>query len=165
MEKKQLTKLQMRIALAQDPELMEEAKNIASNPHILDSLKDKIGKLAHGGLIGSAHPSALDELAQVEKDKIGKLAHGGLIGSAHPSALDELTQVEAVGTPSLSKIELHKIVAASPELLDDLQNIVKNPEILEGLKDKIGKLAHGGLIGSAHPSALDELTQVEKIKK
>jgi len=62
-------------------------------------IADKIGKLAHGGLVGSAHPGIIKELYEAEilqtsKDKIGKLAHGGLIGSAHPAIIEEFEQAD-----------------------------------------------------------------------
>jgi hypothetical protein len=64
-------------------------------PDIPD-LKKPIGKLAHGGLIGSAHPASLRDLyeAEVREQRLGKLAHGGLIGSAHPSAIDDVSNPE-----------------------------------------------------------------------
>jgi hypothetical protein len=62
---------------------------------------DALQKLAHGGLIGSAHPATIRELYETEQlqRKLGKLAHGGLIGSAHPSLVDELEQPESTVKP------------------------------------------------------------------
>ena len=58
--------------------------------------KDLINKLSHGGVIGSAHPSTILELQEVERVKMvpGKLAHGGVIGTAHPAAIDEISLPE-----------------------------------------------------------------------
>lgn len=83
--------------------MSEDLKKLARE---LESVNKKIGKRAHGGVVGSAHPSTFDELGRPEleiendlarekiKEKIQKQGHGGVIGTAHPSALDEISTPE-----------------------------------------------------------------------
>lgn len=75
------------------------------NP-INPELPEKLQKLAHGGIVGSAHPAILRELHEAEirkqalESRLGKLAHGGVVGSAHPGILEELSQPEIRETPT-----------------------------------------------------------------
>jgi len=57
-----ISKSDLRLALAENPELLAEAKKIVENPEVLEGLKKPLGKVSHGGLIGSAHPIALEDL-------------------------------------------------------------------------------------------------------
>jgi hypothetical protein len=67
-------------------------------------LEKKLGKLAHGGLIGSAHPATAEEVSRPEEiaaaaeapKRLGKLAHGGLVGSAHPVSLKDLVELTGI---------------------------------------------------------------------
>lgn len=100
-----------------DPAAIQDAaKKIPEELKVKDAERlktDKLDKLAHGGIIGTAHPSTMEELARPElteekispelvkekiadpvKEKLGKLAHGGVVGTAHPSAMDDIARPE-----------------------------------------------------------------------
>lgn len=65
----------------------------------------------------------------------------------------------------IDKERLKEIFVEQPELLVEAKRFIEHPEVLEGVEDKIGKLAHGGAIGSAHPITMDELTKAERIRR